>query len=528
MPKNWQIVSLNPTNLQKQLLLNRNIKTKKDEECFFNTEPLYYEEELSIPGIGKAQNRIKKAIKNQELIIVYGDYDVDGVAATSLMYLGLKSLGANVLPYVPHREKEGYGLSKIGLDEAKGKNASLIVTVDNGIVAINQAKYAKELGIDLIITDHHTKLDTLPKAYALVHSIKMCGAGVAWCTLRGLIDKELENDLLQFVGLGTICDLIPLTGVGRAMAAAGLRSLNSSKRIGIKALANEAKVVVGKIGSFEVGYILGPRLNAIGRLEHALDAVRLLCTKDLLKATRLARLLVDVNIERQRLTKEVVEEARGLIDKDKKIFVLGSEKWNPGVIGLVAGRICDEFKRPVLVISIGPEISKGSARSCNGLNIVETIRKCSNLLLDIGGHPGAAGFTIQSEKINQFKGLLESQVEEIVDGYAEGVLEVEAEILSKELTFDLAEFISKLEPFGIGNTKPVFATRKMTVSSLRTLSEGKHLKFKANGIDAIGFGMGGLANQLSDGQLIDIAYNLEVNSFNGDENLQLKIADLQL
>lgn len=521
----WKILPKKTDDLFEQLLINRGIKIRKEKENFFNPKLSYFEKDLNIPGIEIAQDRIHQAIKNNELIIVYGDYDVDGICGCAILYKGLTSIGAKVLPYIPHREKEGYGLSKLGLEFAKDSGATVVITVDNGIVAISQAKFAKEIGLDLIITDHHLPLDEKPDAYATVHSTKMCGAAIGWCLIRGLIKKESAHDLLQFVALATICDLLPLTGLGRAFVYEGFKVLNITTNLGLLSLINESGISLGEISSYEVGHILGPRLNAMGRLEHAMDSLRLLCTKDPKKARDLAKLLSETNTARQKMTTDAIEQARLLVDGKKKIHLLTSHLWPPGIIGLVAGRICEEYIRPVIAISEGETVSKGSARSIDGVNIVEVIRKCSDILIDVGGHPKAAGFSILTKDIDKFKKRLEEIVIILPDNL-EQVLEIDAELDFKNLTKSLLESLEKFAPFGLGNPRPVFATYNMEVSDIRTVGDRKHLKFKANNIDAIAFGMGDLESMLQNDQQVDLAYNIDVDRWDGTEKIQLKVRDI--
>ena len=479
---------------------------------------------MKISGITKAQKRILKAIKNNELIIVYGDYDVDGICGCAILYKALTSLGAKILPYIPHREKEGYGLSKLGLEFARDAGATVVITVDNGIVATSQADFAKEIGLDLIITDHHVPGSKKPDAYEIVHSIKMCGAAVAWCLIRDLIKKDLARDLLQFVAIATVCDLMPLLHLNRAFVFEGLKILNSTTNTGLKSLIDETAIAPGNIGSYEIGHILGPRLNAMGRLEHAIDSLRLLCTKDPAKAKKLAKLLGETNLERQKMTQEAIGQARLLVDTKQTIFCLASKKWSAGIIGLVAGRITDEYFRPTIAISIGEEVSKGSARSINGINIVEVIRRHSDILIDVGGHPGAAGFSILSEHIEIFKKRLESHIIDLPE--KERVLEIDAEISGNQLNKSLVSDLQKFEPFGFGNPRPVFATKGLQISDIRTVGQGKHLKFRVADTDAIAFGMGELVSMLTSGQVVDIAYNPAVDKWDGREKLQLKIKDI--
>lgn len=539
----WKILPKKSDDLTEQLLANRGIKGEQEKKLFFDPKISYFEKDLEIPGIAKAHKRILEAIKKEELIAVYGDYDVDGICASAILYKGLTSIGAKVLPYIPHRDKEGYGMSKTGLDSIKQSGARLVITVDNGIVAVEQAEYIKSLGLDLIITDHHIPGEKKPDACAIVHSTKMCGAAVAWCLIRGFVKKELAEELLQFVAIATVCDLLPLVGLGRAFVAEGLKVLRKTANPGILALLNEAGIFVNSIGSFEIGYIIGPRLNAMGRMEHAIDSLRLLCTKDPLKARSLAKLLCDTNAARQKITTDALEEAKVMIDKKNKIHILYSKNWSAGIIGLVAGRVCEEYSMPAIAISVGEEVSKGSARSVDGINIVEVIREHTDILIDVGGHKGAAGFSMLSKHIEIFKERLEQSILAVPE---ERVLEIDAEVGSKILNKSLIKELEKFEPFGLDNRRPVFASFNMKVSDLRTVGQGKHLKFKisschsdpervkrvegeeSNYINAIAFEMGEWAALIKPGQLIDVAFNLELDTYGGFEKIQLKVKDIKI
>lgn len=532
--KKWKVLPKKSDDLVEQLLINRGIKTEKERNTFFDPKVSDFEKDLKIPGIEKTIQRILKAKEKGELVIVFGDYDVDGITACAILYKALTSIGIKVLPYIPHREKEGYGLSKLGLEFAKDSGASLVITVDCGIVAIEQAEFAKSLGLDLIITDHHLPSDKLPDAYGIIHSTKMCGAAVAWCLIthssfggKDSIKKDLVKELLQFVAIATVCDLIPLTNLGRAFVYEGLKILNTSTNLGLLSLINECQIRIGQIGSFEIGYILGPRLNAIGRLEHAIDALRLLCTKDPSKARDLARLLCDANSKRQVMTTTAIDEARILVDQSKKIYVLSSSNWVPGIIGLIAGRITEEYFKPSIAISVGEKISKGSARSVDGVNIVEVIRSFEDILIDVGGHPGAAGFSIETRHIEIFKKRIEKYEFVLTDG-EEGVLEIDAEVESNKLSKALVMQLQKFQPFGFKNPRPILATKNMRISDIKTVGQGKHLKFKADNIDCIAFNLGQLSDTIKNGQQIDLAFTPEIDSYNGLEKLQLKVKDLKI
>ena len=522
----WDIKERKSADLTEQLLFNRGLTSKKEIEAFFSPSLDQFEKDLKIPGIDKAWKRIQKAINEQELIIVYGDYDVDGVCASAILYKALTSLGAKVLPYIPHREREGYGLSIGGLEHARDSGAGLIITVDNGIVALEQAKFAKEIGLDLIITDHHLPLDELPESLSIVHSIAICGTAVAWCLIRDKVSKTLAQELLELVAIATIADMMPLLGVNRSFVYEGLKVLNKTKNLGLQELIFQSKLELGAIGSYEIGHMIAPRVNAIGRLEHAIDALRLVCTKDPVKAKRLAKLLCDTNLRRQEITAKAVEEARLMVKKESKIHILWSEEWNPGVIGLISGRITEEFYAPSLVMAVFEGKVKGSARSIDGINIVEVLRQTSDLLIDIGGHSGAAGFSLMPENIESFKARVETTIESI-EMPGEKVLPIEAEVQSQMLSKSLVKKLDQFAPFGFKNPNIVLATRNMHISDVRTLSDGKHLKFRADGIDAIAFGMGEMVKKLVNISQADVAYTLEINKFNGKENLQLKVKDIR-
>lgn len=522
----WKILPRESEDLFEHLLISRGIKTDQQRQQFFNPKLEDYEKTLQIPGLVDAKARIEKAIALQELIIAYGDYDVDGICGAGILYLGLTAMGAKVLPYIPHREKEGYGLSKVGLDFARDSGAALVITTDCGIVNFEEAKYAKSIGLELVITDHH-QMDNgkKPKSLSVIHCTDICGAAVAWCLIRYMAGQKKAEELLDLAAIATISDMMPLTFVNRAFVKLGLQKLNKTLRVGLVALLNEAGVKLGTIGSYEIGHIIAPRLNAMGRLEHAIDSLRLLCTKDPIKARRLADLIAEANNQRKSLTLKAVEEAKLLIKTESKIHVLHSEEWIPGIIGLVAGRISEETRVPSIAISVGPVHSKGSARSSGKINIVETLRKCQDILVAVGGHPGAAGFTIESTRIEEFK----IRLSELVDGevvISDPVLDIDAEIKSPELTLKLAEKLQDFEPFGVGNPKPVFATENMKITGLRTVGDGKHLKGKADGVDFIAFSQGPLINVLQNNQLASFAYNLEIDTYGGYEKLQLKVKDL--
>src|SRR3989344_2912910 len=432
--KKWKLLYNHKSKVDeivKILLKNRGLTNKKEIDRFLN--PRLSGVTAKSVGINKNQlektiKRINKAIKKKEEVIVFGDYDVDGISGAAILWETLTEAGAKALPYIPHRLDEGYGLSKIGIDNLLLKNPKikLIITVDNGIVANEAVEYANKKGIDIIITDHHVPpaggTKNLPKAYAIFHTTKLCGAGVAYLLAKEISNfkfqisnkyqspkTKIQNNHLELVSLATIADLVPLTGANRTLVKFGIEKLRTTKRPGLLALIKEAEIDKSKIDVFEIGHIIAPRLNAMGRLEYAMDSLRLLCTKDLERAEALAKKLISTNKRRQEMTIETFEHAKSKIknqsiqqaqdkkSKIKSLIFIAHESYQQGVIGLVAGRLVEEFYRPAIVLSIGEKYSKASARSIKGFNIIEFIRTASDLLVDAGGHPMAAGFTVETD-----------------------------------------------------------------------------------------------------------------------------------
>lgn len=524
----WQISSKVSDDLKTQLLANRGLTTEIEIEQFFNPQISDYQDDIEINGISAAIKRLDQAKANNELVVVYGDYDVDGICASTIAYQGFVEYGLQVMPFIPHRERDGYGLSKVGLDTIKQKHPDcrLIVTVDNGIVAIDSAEYAKSLGFDLIITDHHLPLADLPLATAIVHSTKMCGSAVIWCLIRQLASPETAEDLLQFVALGTVCDAIPLVGLGRAFVKQGLKILNQTSNPGLMALFRETGLEKGQIGAYEIGHVIGPKLNAVGRIDHALPALKLLCTNKSLNAAKYADQLMQANASRQDLTTVAVAQAMAQINSDDKIIVASSDQWIPGIIGLIAARLVDETARPAIAISAGAKLAKGSARSIPAVNIVEVLRQVSDSLLEVGGHAGAAGFSLETANIAQLKLQLSRVMQDQEMTIIEKTLEIELELSSKNINRQLLMNLQQFEPFGSGNPLPVFMTQNMQITNIKTVGSGKHLKFLADGKECIAFGLGNLVTVLSEGQRVNLAYHLEWNRFNGREILQLKVKDI--
>ncbi len=531
------------------LLKNREIITKKEQEQFLHPTL----EEITVESVGIDKNqltttikRIQEAIKQKEQVVVFGDYDVDGIAGSAILWETLRDSGAIAVPYIPHRVDEGYGLSIRGIDNIKNQieNIKLIITVDNGIVANQAVDYANSLGIDVIITDHHVVAQEKPNAYAIVHTTKLCGTGVAWMLSQKLkaqsekLKNDDENDHLGFVALATVADLVPLTGANRILTIFGIDVLRNSQRPGLKELFKEAAIDQSKIGVYEIGHMIAPRLNAMGRLEYAMDSLRLLCTKSQIKAQDLAMLLSSTNKERQQLTVETVLHAVGQVRNSnsgiKNVLFIADQSYQPGVIGLVAGRLVEEFYRPSIVLSIGEQYSKASARSVRGFNIIEFIRSASDYLVDAGGHPMAAGFTVETAKLTLLQKVLEKKAQEVVtEEHLTRTLKIDCELSLPAVNILLYEALQQLSPFGMGNPEPLFITKQVVASDIRLIGkESTHMKFKITqgeySIDCIAFGMADKSADIQNGTRVDIAYTINMNEWNGRKSLQLKVKDIKI
>lgn len=528
------------------LLKNRGIKTVKEKKEFFSpTSP----EKITLNSLGlertsinKAIARIKKAIKNKEKIIIYGDYDADGITGTAILWECLFSLGANVMPYIPERFSEGYGLNSESITRLKQENPDLglIITVDNGIVANKQVELAKKIGIDVVITDHHQKGKAAPKAFAIVHTTEISGAALAWVLAREIRKKlagksEIPKGL-ELTAIGVIADQMPLTGVNRSFVKYGLEALNRTKRLGLLSLFKEIGIKKGEIGIYAVGFMIAPRINAMGRLKHAIDSLRLLCTRNRKQAEELASFLGKTNAERQKIVEEVVVHARRASKNmmSESVIFIAHESYHEGVIGLAASRLVEEYYKPTIIVSRGKEISKASARSIQGFNIIKAIKSMEELLIDAGGHPMAAGFSIKTSNMEKFslrfnKETTRLLTEELLTKKLSVDLELDFNLINKRLS----DLIKKFEPTGSANPSPTFVTKSVLVVGARAVGKNRrHLKMKLRRdeqiFDAIAFGFGEYSPRLSLGEEIDLVYALEENVWNGVRSLQLNVKDMRL
>jgi single-stranded-DNA-specific exonuclease len=522
------------------LFLNRGLKTKKEQEKFLNPKDPYQltPQEVGISSVQliKALKRIKKAIKKKEKVIVYGDYDTDGVCATAIMWETLNKLGVEVMPYIPKRE-EGYGLKVDRIDEMVKEGVALVITVDQGIVHSRQVAHAKKLGIDTIITDHHQPGKIKPRAAAIIHTTQMAGAGVSWFLANWLIKKmkpKMKPMGLDLATIGTVTDMVPLVGPNRSLVKFGLESVRKTKRPGLLSLFQFAGIEKEKIGTYEIGFIIGPRINASGRMDDAMEALRLVCTPDENRAVSLAQKIDQQNRERQELMKQTTLHARNLWlkeDGSSALIFVYHQSYEHGVVGLVASKLKDEFYRPAVVLAPREDSWVASARSVDGFSIIEAIREFGDLLGDHGGHRLAAGFSVSKDKLEEVKkGLIERAEENLQKKKLKPTLEVEAEVELSDLTLSLYQEIEKLAPFGVGNPRPILASRGVGVSQAKLVGrENKHLKLMIEGgLGAIGFGLGGNYSQLASEKPVDIAYEMILNQWNGQKKLELRLRDIKL
>lgn len=550
-------------SLLRQILFNRGFATDADARAFLRGEPNFNSDPFQMTGMKQAVDRIQFAIKNNEPIAIYGDYDVDGVTATALLVDALKSLNANVIGYIPNRFEEGYGLNPTALDELKEKGVKLVISVDCGIRSPSEALHAKNIGLDLIISDHHhPDGENLPEAFAVINPKQhgdvypdkdLAGVGIAYKIAQALLSYEIQgtsyklrdesnsylvtlNSLLDLVALGTVADLAPLVGENRVLVKQGLKQIRQTTRQGLFSLAGVAEVPVKKINAMDIGFRLGPRLNAAGRLKEALASFELLTTTDVFKAGELAQQLDMQNRERQRITREMQTRAEEMAITDEPngyLLFAVDESFNSGVIGLAASRLTEKYYRPAIVVSKGEEESRGSCRSIPEFHITDALDQCADLLVRHGGHAAAAGFTVKNENLAELVLRLKSVAEEKLSGTElKPTVTADAEVSLSEIRPELYEKSLKyLEPTGYGNREPSFVARNVKVKNSRVVgAEGKHLKLtledeKGLTHDAIGFRLGDWQKRMP--ARVDVLFTYEVNEYNGRVSYQLNLKDLK-
>ncbi|MDF2668719.1 MAG: recJ [Paenibacillus sp.] len=546
-----QVLKLHPAVAK--LLVARGVHTVEEADQFLNGGKDHLYDPFLLDGMQAAVDRILSALNNNEKIRVYGDYDADGVSSTALMAYLLRQLGADFDTYIPHRTLEGYGLNNQAIDLASQSGVSLLITVDTGISAVDQIAHAKQLGIDVIVTDHHEPPEQLPDALVILNPKKpgceypnkqLAGVGVAWKLAHALLG-EVPESLAQFAAIGTVADLMPLTGENRCIVKLGLEQLAKSHYPGILALYKVCGITAKEVSSTHLGFGLAPRINASGRLQHAAEALRLLTTEDPDEAEQLAVQLDRLNKERQRIVDEMTEEALALHlaaeqASASKVIVVAQEGWNAGVIGIVAAKLLEKYYRPVVIMTIDSETgkAKGSARSIRGYDIHKALTECQELLEHYGGHQAAAGMTLRADWIDRFRDRLNECAEQWLseEDYIPH-LRVDAEYSLSDVSLESIRQIEAMAPFGMGNPSPRFHLSGLEVQEMRTLGKDKqHLKLMlaqsvqetACSVEAVGFGRGALTELISATSKLDVIGELSVNEWNGVRKPQIIIQDMRV
>ena len=544
----------NTSEIIAKVLANRGIESLKSSHNFFNPSNDQLHDPFMMKNMDIAVDRISKNIQNQKPILIFGDYDVDGTTGASLLYLGLKDLNAIVEYYIPHREKEGYGLSSGGIDYAHSIGADLLITCDCGINAFQPVDYANEHGVDIIITDHHIPDKKLPNAYAVLNPKQkgceypfkgLCGCGVAFKLISALSEKSgigqnVGLNYLDLVALATSADMVPILDENRVLVHGGLDQLEESKSPGIHQLLVQTGLVGESLNVGKLVFGLAPKINAAGRMGDANRTVELLTTSDKTRAEELASILVRENKRRQLIQEDIVNDAIRLVHsqidlENNKVVIIGAKGWHPGVVGIVASRIKDEFSRPAIVIAFDKEgIGKGSARSIPNLDLYEALSYAAKFLEGYGGHPMAAGLTVREDKFENFKSLFLRNVNKILtNDDLIPAISIDGEMALTDINSRFMRFLEKLGPFESGNMRPKFVSRNLSISGQpRLMGNGEHIRFivSQNGRNypAVGFKLSSHYEDLIRGVPVDIAYVVEVNQWQGQSNIQLNVRDIQL
>jgi len=554
---NYEVINslaeqLNVPKIITKILINRGIDDYKKAATFLKSDLFDLHDPFLLPDMEKAVERISRAIKNKENILIYGDYDVDGITAVSMMFLLFKALGSDVSFYIPNRMLEGYGISQKGINDAHQNGVSLIITVDCGITATEEIVYANSLGIDIIVSDHHEPGPSLPPAYAILDPkcknskypfYELAGVGVAYklaqALIRGLnLDEKLIHQFIDLVAIGSTADIVPLVDENRILVREGLRNINSTERHGLKALLETSGIRNKQIKTGQIVFNIAPRINAVGRMGNAERAVRLLTTTNSQQAKNIAAILESENRIRKNIDDLTFKEAQEMVDthynpSELSILVLDMDGWHPGVIGIVASRIVEKYYRPTIMITTEDGIGKGSARSIPGFDVFFALKQCKDLMIAFGGHKYAAGLTIEKDQIETLrKRINEIAQNTLTDDLLIPKLQIDCEIQLNEINNQLLQLLKLMAPFGPQNMRPVFLTKNLQVVGTPSIVGKNHLKFKVRQhnviIDVIGFNLSDKLYRISPGEKnLDLVYVIEENEFQGRTTLQLRIKDLR-
>lgn len=499
---------------------------------------------------GKYKNYLEKTVrllkeikKQKRMIVVYTDYDADGITGGAILWETLHLLGFKVMPYVPDRKKEGYGFAVTGIDNVISRfDPALIISVDHGITKIKEIEYAVSRGVKIIVTDHHLKGEKIPdNAEAIFHIPALSGSGVAYffskaiyesfkkdCSKKLQLEENFSTDYAALASIGTIADLIPLVGPSRALVSYGLKAFPKVKRYGITHILRQSGIEGRPITPYEVGFMIAPRINAIGRLENAIDALRLLCTLNEKRARELAQKVGDINVKRQGLVEESLKEAKQMLDPDKigKIIILKSDRWNEGIIGLIASKLLEIYYRPVIIMTKNGGHYKGSSRSIPSFHMTNFLRTLKENLIDVGGHAAAAGFTIEEKKVERFISEAKKMADVLINEKdLEKIITADLKIPISKVTIKFAESLDSLEPFGIGNPRPVFVSSGVITDAKIFGKTGTHLNVIIDSLEFIAFNKAPLFEKISRGLKVSVVYNLEIDRWQGRKKLRAKLID---
>ncbi len=529
------------------ILVNRGITTGEQIKLFLNpTRKDFYNPKL-MPDMEKAVKRIEKAIKNKEKVMIYGDYDVDGITSVTVLKSFLKERGLQVDEYIPNRLDEGYGLNKPAVEKIAMQKYDLMITVDCGISAIEEVKYANSLGLEVIITDHHEPGEILPEAIAVVDTKRkdniypfrnLAGVGVVFKLIQAIsqslnLEEKEYLKYLDIVSVGTISDIVPLVDENRVIVKLGLKLVEQTRNLGLKKILEISGYK--KVDSTTISFGIAPRINACGRMGHQEEALELFLSNDEEKVNKLAENLNEYNKQRQEKEKQIYNEALEKIQKDSldknNIMVIDGENWHHGVIGIVASKITEIYFKPSILLCFDKKEGKGSGRSIPGFDLHEALTRCNNYLEKFGGHSMAIGLSIAKDNLEPLRNELNKIAEEKEIDKIVPILKIDSQIDLEDINKEVVESLNKLEPFGEENKMPLFVFKRLKIESIRALSEGKHIKltFKQanrNIINAMGFNLGYFTNDFKIGDKVDIVGTLEVNKFNGEENIQILLKDM--
>ena len=556
MNKKWEFYETNENKINElsnkfhinkiiaKILLNRGVEDLEKIKIFLEPNRNNFYDPYLINDMEIAINRIIKDIENKEKVIIYGDYDVDGITSTTVLKKFLEERGLETGYYIPDRLDEGYGLNMKAMDYIANEKYTLMITVDCGISGIEEVDYIKKLGVDVIITDHHEPLEELPKALAVIDSKRkdntypfnqLAGVGVVFKVIQAIsiklgLDEKEYLKYLDLVCVGTISDIVPLVDENRVIAKLGLMLVNVTKNIGLKTLLKASGFTTCDENTVSFG--IAPRINACGRMGNAIEALELLLTEDPKKAEELTYRLNEYNRQRQEIEKNIFKEAMEQIENESKndVIVVSHENWHHGVIGIVASKITEMYFKPSILLCLENGIAKGSGRSVPGFDLHGSLCACSNLLEKYGGHAMAVGLSLKLDNLEAFKNKLEDIAKENKVNEIVPVIYIDAQITNKDFNIDFVKQIKQLQPFGESNKVPIFIYKNLKIDSIRTLTEGKHLKLtlkdENNIINSIGFNMGHLGDDFRIGDKVDIVGNIEINSFNGNDTVQINMKDI--